>query len=138
MDLIITPTLVIPSRELKWRFSRSSGPGGQKLNKTDTRVEIIFNIEESKVLNDFQKIVIKKKLKTKLVNNCICVAVQDQRNQLLNRQLAIVRISSLIRNSLKNVSKVRKATKPSKASQKRRLDSKKKRGELKKNRQKKY
>ena len=138
MDLIITPTLVIPSRELKWRFSRSSGPGGQKLNKTDTRVEIIFNIEESKVLNDFQKIVIKKKLKTKLVNNCICVAVQDQRNQLLNRQLAIVRISSLIRNSLKNVSKVRKATKPSKASQKRRLDSKKKRGELKKNRKKKY
>ena len=138
MDLIITPTLVIPSRELKWRFSRSSGPGGQKLNKTDTRVEIIFNIEESKVLNDFQKIVIKKKLKTKLVNNCICVAVQDQRNQLLNRQLAIVRISSLIRSSLKNVSKVRKSTKPSKASQKRRLDSKKKRGELKKNRQKKY
>ena len=138
MDLIITPTLVIPSRELKWRFSRSSGPGGQKLNKTDTRVEIIFNIEESKVLNDLQKIVIKKKLKTRLVNNCICIAVQDQRNQLLNRQLAIVRISSLIRNSLKNVSKVRKATKPSKASQKRRLDSKKKRGELKKNRQKKY
>ena len=138
MDLIITPTLVIPSRELKWRFSRSSGPGGQKLNKTDTRVEIIFNIEESKVLNDFQKIVIKTKLKTKLVNNCICVVVQDQRNQLLNRQLAIVRISSLIRNSLKNLSKVRKATKPSKASQKRRLDSKKKRGELKKNRQKKY
>ena len=50
MDLIITPRLVIPSRELKWRFSRSSGPGGQKVNKTDSRVEIIFNIEESKVL----------------------------------------------------------------------------------------
>ena len=138
MDLIITPKLVIPSRELKWRFSRSSGPGGQKVNKTDSRVEIIFNIEESKVLNDYQKIVIMKKLKNKLVNNSICIAVQDQRNQLLNRQLAIVRISSLIRNSLKNTSKVRKATKPSKASQKRRLDSKKKRGELKKNRQRKY
>ena len=138
MDLIITPNLVIPSRELKWRFSRSSGPGGQKVNKTDTRVEIIFNIEESKALNDFQKIVIKKKLQTKLVNNSICVVVQDQRSQFLNRQLAMIRISSLIRDSLKNVSKVRKAIKPSKASQKKRLDSKKKRGELKKNRQKRY
>ena len=138
MDLIITPSLVIPSNELKWRFSRSSGPGGQKVNKTNTRVEIIFNIEQSKVLNDYQKKVLTKKLKTKLVNNCICLAVQDERNQLLNRQLAILRISSIIRNSLKNLSKVRKATKPSKASQKRRLDSKKKRGELKKNRQKKF
>ena len=138
MDLIITPRLVIPSSELKWRFSRSSGPGGQKVNKTDSRVEIIFNIQESKVLNDYQKKVIMKKLKNKLVNKSICIAVQDQRSQLLNRKLAIVRISSLIRNSLKNTSKVRKATKPSKASQKRRLDSKKKRGELKKNRQRKY
>ena len=138
MDLIITPSLVIPSRELKWRFSRSSGPGGQKINKTNTKVEIIFNIEESKVLNDYQKKVLTKKLKTKLVNNCICIAVQEERNQLLNRQIAIARISSLIRNSLKNFTKVRKATKPSKASQNRRLDSKKKRGELKKNRQSKY
>lgn len=138
MDLIITSRLVIPSRELKWRFSRSSGPGGQKVNKTNTRVEIIFNIEESKVLNDYQKKVLTKKMKTKLVNNCICLAVQEERNQLLNRQIAIIRISSVIRNSLKNSSKVRKATKPSKASQNRRLDSKKKRGELKKNRQRKY
>ena len=138
MDLIITSRLVIPSRELKWRFSRSSGPGGQKVNKTNTRVEIIFNIEESKVLNDYQKKVLTKKLKTKFVNNCICLAVQEERNQLLNRQIAIIRISSVIRNSLKNSSKVRKATKPSKASQNRRLDSKKKRGELKKNRQRKY
>ena len=125
MDLIITSRLVIPSRELKWRFSRSSGPGGQKVNKTNTRVEIIFNIEESKVLNDYQKKVLTKKLRTKLVNNCICLAVQEERNQLLNRQIAIKRISSEIRNSLKNSSKIRKATKPSKASQNRRLDSKK-------------
>ena len=138
MYLVITKKLIIPSRELKWRFSRSSGPGGQKVNKTDSRVEIIFNIEESKVLNDYQKIIIKKKLKIKLENNCIRVVVQDQRSQLLNRQLAILRISLLIRDSLKNSSKVRKTTKPSKASQRQRLDSKKRRGELKKNRQRKY
>ena len=136
MDLIITSGLVIPSNELKWRFSRSSGPGGQKVNKNESREEIIFNIEESNVLNEYQKILINKKLRNKIVNNCICVAVQDQRNQFLNRQLASLRISKLIRDALKNSSKVRKATKPSRASQKRRLDSKKKRGELKKNRQK--
>ena len=138
MDLIITTRLVIPSRELKWRFSRSSGPGGQKVNKTNTRVEIIFNIEESKVLNDYQKKVITKKLKTKLVNNCICIAVQEERNQLLNRQIAILRISSIIKNALKNFTKGRKATRPYKASQIRRLYSKKKRGEVKKNLQSKY
>tara|TARA_B100000579_G_C22778630_1_gene828009 strand:+ start:1078 stop:1494 length:417 start_codon:yes stop_codon:yes gene_type:complete len=138
MDCIITKKLVIPSRELEWRFSRSSGPGGQNVNKTNSRVEIIFNIEESKTLSDYQKKVLIKKLKTKLINNCICLVVQDERKQLLNRRLAIIRISSLIRNSLNNLSKVRKATKPSKSSQKRRLDSKKKRGELKKNRQRKY
>ena len=138
MDLIITTRLVIPSRELKWRFSKSSGPGGQKVNKTDSRVEIIFNIEKSKVLNDYQKRVIMKNLKNKLVKNSLCVAVQDKRNQLLNRQIAIFRISSLIRNSLKNPSKRRKATKPSKASQNKRVDSKKKRGELKKNRRNVY
>ena len=138
MDLIITPRLVIPSRELKWRFSRSSGPGGQKVNKTNSRVEIIFNIEESKVLSDYQKKVLNIKLKNNLVNNCICLAVQEERNQLLNRQIAILKISSVIRNSLNNSTKVRKATKPSKASQNKRLNSKKKRGELKKIRQRKY
>ena len=138
MDLIITPKLVIPSSEFKWRFSRSSGPGGQKVNKTNTRVEIIFNIDESKVLDQYQKILIKKKLQFKLTNNCISIAVQDKRNQILNRKLALDRLRSLIRNSLKNSCKVRKYTKPSKASQNKRIDSKKKRGELKKNRQTKY
>lgn len=134
MNLIITPRLVIPSSEVKWRFLRSSGSGGQKVNKTDTKVEIIFDLKKSKVLSDFQKIVIAKKLQTQLVNNCICLTVQDQRTQLLNRRIAIIRISSLIRNSLNNPSKVRKLTKPSKGSINRRLDSKKKRGKLKKNR----
>ena len=56
MDLKITKTLVIPSNEIKWRFSRSSGPGGQNVNKIESRVEIIFNLEDSKVLNDYQKL----------------------------------------------------------------------------------
>ena len=96
MDLKITKTLVIPSNEIKWRFSRSSGPGGQNVNKIESRVEIIFNLEDSKVLNDYQKEILKRNLKTKLVNNSLRLAVQEHRNQLLNRQLALMKFLSLI------------------------------------------
>ena len=134
MDLKITKTLVIPSNEIKWRFSRSSGPGGQNVNKVESRVEIIFNLEDSKVLNDYQKSILKVNLKNKLVNNNLCLAVQEHRNQSLNRQLALMKFSSIIKDALNKTSKFRKSTKPTKASQNKRIDSKKKRGELKKSR----
>ena len=97
MDLKITKTLVIPSNEIKWRFSRSSGPGGQNVNKIESRVEIIFDLEDSKVLNDYQKEILKRNLKNKLVNNSLRLAVQEHRNQLLNRQLALIKFSSIIK-----------------------------------------
>ena len=136
MDLKITKRLVIPSNELKWRFSRSSGPGGQNVNKIESRVEIIFDLEDSKVLNDYQKEILKRNLKNKLVNNSLRLAVQEHRNQLLNRQLALMKFSSIIKNALNKPFKLRKSTKPTKASQKKRVEVKKKRGELKKSRQK--
>ena len=136
MDLKITKTLVIPSNEIKWRFSRSSGPGGQNVNKIESRVEIIFNLEDSKVLNDYQKALLKMHLKNKLVKNSLCLAVQEHRNQLLNRQLALMKLSSIIKQGLNKPLKFRKSTKPTKASQMKRIEFKKKRGELKKNRQK--
>ena len=132
----ITKTLVIPSNEIKWRFSRSSGPGGQNVNKNESRVEIIFNLEDSKVLNDYQKAILKINLKNKLVKNILCLTVNEHRNQLQNRQLALMKFSSIIKNALNKTFKLRKSTQPSKASQKKRVDFKKKRGELKKNRQK--
>ena len=136
MDLKITKKLVIPSNEIKWRFSRSSGPGGQNVNKIESRVEIIFNLEDSKVLNDDQKAILRINLKNKLVKNILCLAVQEHRNQLQNRQLALMKLSSIIKNGLNKQFKFRKSTKPTKASQKKRIESKKKRGELKKSRQK--
>jgi len=136
MDLKITKTLVIPSKEIKWRFSRSSGPGGQNVNKTESRVEIIFNLEDSKVLNHYQKEILKRNLKNKLVNNSLRLAVQEHRNQLLNRQLALMKFSSILKNALNKPCKLRKSTQPTKASQKKRVEVKKKRGELKKSRQK--
>ena len=136
MDLKITKTLVIPSNEIKWRFSRSSGPGGQNVNKIESRVEIIFNLEDSKVLNDYQKAILKINLKNKLVRNSLFLAVQEHRNQLLNRQLALKKFCSIIKDGLKKPCKLRKPTKPTKASQKKRVEIKKKRGELKKSRKK--
>jgi len=136
MDLKITKTLVIPSNEIKWRFSRSSGPGGQNVNKIESRVEIILNLEDSKVLNDYQKEILKRNLKNKLVNNCLRLAVQEHRNQLLNREIALMKLSSIIKNALNKPFKLRKSTQPTKASQKKRVEVKKKRGELKKSRQK--
>ena len=136
MDIKITKTLVIPSKEIKWRFSRSSGPGGQNVNKIESRVEIIFNLEDSKVLNDYQKAILKINLKNKLVNNSLRLAVQEHRNQLLNRQLALMKFSSIIKNALDKPFNLRKSTKPTKASQKKRVEFKKKRGQLKKSRQK--
>ena len=136
MDLKITKTLVIPSKEIKWRFSRSSGPGGQNVNKIESRVEIIFNLEDSKVLNDYQKAILKINLRNKLVNNILCLAVQEHRNQLLNRKLALMKFSTILKDALNKPFKLRKSTKPTKVSQKKRVDCKKKRGELKKSRQK--
>ena len=136
MDLKITKTLVIPSKEIKWRFSRSSGPGGQNVNKIESRVEIIFDLEDSKVLNDNQKEILKRNLKNKLVNNSLRLAVQEYRNQLLNRQIALMKFSSIIKNALNKPFKLRKSTQPTKSSQKKRVEVKKKRGELKKSRQK--
>ncbi len=136
MDLKITKTLVIPSNEIKWRFSRSSGPGGQNVNKIESRVEIFFDLEDSKVLNDYQKEILKRNLKNKLVKNILCLSVQEHRTQLLNRQLALMKFSSIIKNALNKPIKLRKSTKPTKASQKKRVEVKKKRGELKKSRQK--
>jgi len=136
MDLKNTKTLVIPYKEIKWRFSRSSGPGGQNVNKVESKVEIIFNLEDSKVLNDYQKAILKINLKNKLVKNILCLAVQENRNQLLNRQLALMKLSLMIKDGLNKPFKFRKSTKPTKASQKKRVEFKKKRGELKKSRQK--
>ena len=135
MNLQITQELIIPSNEIKWRFSRSSGPGGQDINKLESQVEIIFNILKSKTLNPYQKSLLLKKFNNKIFNGCISIKVQEKRSQLKNRQIAIQRLSTVIKDVILSKKKVRKVTTPTKSSQKRRVESKKKRGKLKMNRQ---
>ena len=134
MNLRINTKLEIPGNEIKWRFSRSSGAGGQNVNKTDSRAEIVFNVSESKTLTPYQKYKISIQDEVKLSNGCICIAVQDKRTQYQNRQLALTRLTSTLRDLLKPPPKTRRETIPTRSSQRRRIESKKKRGALKKNR----
>ena len=138
MDLYINNNLSIPVKEFRWRFSKSSGSGGQKVNKTSSKVEIIFDIKNSKFLNDFQKIKLRNNLNKKLVNDCISIVVQDQRTQGYNRQLALKRMAKLIKESLNKKQIFRIKTKPSRSAQNKRIEEKKKRSELKNNRRFRY
>ena len=134
MNLTINSKLEIPANEIQWRFSRSSGAGGQNVNKTDTRVEIVFNISDSKTLTPYHKNRILIQDKIKLINGCICITVQDKRSQYQNRQLALIRLASTLRELLKPPPKKRRETNPTRSSQRKRIESKKKRGALKRNR----
>jgi len=135
MNLRVNTKLEIPVNEIRWRFSRSSGAGGQNVNKTDSRVEIMFNVSESKTLTSYNKHKILIQNDVKLTNGCICIVVQDKRTQYQNRQLALIRLAATLRELLKPPRKKRRETIPTRSSQRRRVESKKRRGELKKNRQ---
>ena len=135
MDLSINSSLIIPSKELKWRFSRSSGPGGQGVNTTDSRVELIFDIEHSSVISSFLKQRILKRLQSKCINGCINIVATQTRSQYQNRQLALSRLENLLQEGLRPPPKARKATKPTIAAQKQRITAKKRRSALKQKRQ---
>jgi len=135
MNLKITRRIIIPSNEIQWRFSRSSGPGGQNVNKIESQVEILFNIHKSRSLNYSQKNLLLEKCKNKVLNGCISIKVQEKRTQFQNRKLARQKLITLIQNILISEEKVRKMTIPTKSSQRKRVESKKKRGDLKRNRQ---
>ena len=137
MDLTINSHLVIPSKELRWRFSRSSGPGGQGVNKTDSRVELIFDIKHCSVIDHFQKQRLIEYLGNRCISSCLTIVAAEERSQYQNRHLALQRLRELLQEGLKPSPKPRRATKPTRVSQKRRIDSKKKRGALKQKRQRK-
>ena len=135
MDITINSNLVIPSNELKWRFSRASGPGGQSVNKTDSKVELVFDIYNSSVIRPFHKQRLLEQLGNRCVNGCLKIVASEERSQYQNRQLAMARLADLLLEGLKPPPKARKATKPTRSSQKRRVANKKHRSALKQTRQ---
>ena len=87
MDLEVSPALTIPATELGWRFSRSSGPGGQHVNTSDSRVQVSWSISESAVLSDEQRMLLLTRLDRRLVNGVVTMAASEQRSQLRNREI---------------------------------------------------
>ncbi len=117
--------------EIHLSFSRSSGPGGQSVNKLNTRAELWFDVNTSTVLNEDQKDLIHKKLKSRINNDGeLFLSNQTERGQLRNKELVIKRFYELINKALK-VHKKRKPTKPSRSSIEKRLRNKKQRSEKK-------
>ena len=95
MDLEVSRSLTIPAAELGWRFSRSSGPGGQHVNTTDSRVELSWNIGESQVLTDDRRRVLLERLEKRLVGGVLTVTSSERRSQLRNREAASSRTYAL-------------------------------------------
>ena len=134
--LTITDTLTIPDAELTYTFARSSGPGGQNVNKLETKVTVSFDIKDSPTLTDSQKRRILERLAPRISREGILsVSAQDQRTQLLNRAAAEERMILLLRNALKpRKRRVPTAIPPTVKEQ--RLQLKKRRSALKKLREK--
>ena len=134
-DLHVSAAVVIPAAELQWRFSRSSGPGGQNVNKVETAVELGFDLEGSSAIGPFQKQRLLERLGSRCVAGCLRVAVSEHRSQYQNRQLAMQRLGDLLREALKPPPKLRKPTKPTRGAVKRRVEAKKQKSQVKQARQ---
>lgn len=132
-DLEITPALVLPAGELRERFSRSSGPGGQGVNTADSRVELSFDVARSPSLSPAQRARVLDRLSNRLAGGVLTVAASEQRNQLANRRAARERLTALLRWALRPPPQ-RRPTKPSKGSVERRLAAKRRRGTTKRGR----
>jgi ribosome-associated protein len=121
----VTRTVAIPVSEIELRFSRSSGPGGQHAQKTETRVEATFDVEASAGLSDAQKARVVRR-----AGPVLRAVAQDERSQTRNRELAVERLVGALREALK-VERRRRPTKPTAASRERRLEQKRRRSATK-------
>jgi len=130
-DLRVTPRVTIPDHELRWRFSRSSGAGGQHVNTTDTRVQLSWDVTSSVALSETQRARARRRLGGALVDGVLTVAASERRSQLRNRQLARQRLADLVADAIAPPAPPRRPTAPTRASQRRRMDDKRRRGETK-------
>ncbi|MDR6689749.1 ribosome-associated protein [Microbacterium sp. 1154] len=130
-DVRVSASLVIPAAELSWRFSRSSGPGGQGVNTADSRVELMWDAAASSVLSRVQRERLIERLGDRLVGGVLTIAASEHRAQLRNRDAARARLAALVAEAVRAPAPPRRATKPTRGSTERRLQAKQRRTDVK-------
>ncbi len=133
-DLPVSRSLVIPAAELSERFSRSSGPGGQGVNTTDSRVELSWDVAASAVLSPTLRGRLLERLSARLVDGVLTITASEHRTQLANRRAARERLADLVREAAAPPPRPRRRTRPTRGSVERRLSAKKRRGDVKRGR----
>ena len=123
--------MVLPEAELRWRFSRSSGPGGQSVNTTDSRAELSFDLAGTEAITPALKARALDRIGDRLVDGVLTVAASEHRSQLQNRRAAEARLVEIVREAIAPPPRTRRPTRPSKRAVQSRLDEKKRRGETK-------
>jgi ribosome-associated protein len=132
MDLPLrVRSAMIPEAELGWRFSRSSGPGGQGVNTADSRVELIFDVANSEAFSPAMRERILERLAGKLVGGVLTVVASENRSQLRNREAALERLAELLTEASAPPPRPRRPTRPSAGATQRRLDDKQRRSTTK-------
>ncbi|QYM63680.1 alternative ribosome rescue aminoacyl-tRNA hydrolase ArfB [Microbacterium sp. Se5.02b] len=129
--LRVSAGLTIPEAELSWRFSRSSGPGGQGVNTADSRVELVWDAANSAALSPSQRVRLLDRLSGRLVGGVLTIAASEHRAQLRNRDAARDRLVALVAEALRPPAAPRRPTKPSRGSKERRLQAKQRRTDVK-------
>ena len=129
--LRVTRSVVIPERELSWRFSRSSGPGGQSVNTADSRVELSLDVARTSALGPIQRARVLERLSRRLVDGVLTVKASEHRSQLRNRDAALERMAKILAGALAPPPPRRRPTRPSRGSVERRLADKKRRSRTK-------
>lgn len=133
-DLVVTRTVTVPAAELQWRFSRSSGPGGQSVNTTDSRVELVWDPRTSTALGPGQRSRVVARLAGRLSDAGLVVVAAEHRSQWQNRRSARLRLADTVAAALAPPPRRRRATRPTRNSVERRIAAKRHRSQIKRGR----
>ena len=133
-DLVVNPSLTVPAKALGWNFSRSSGPGGQGVNTTDSRVELSVHLPTLTGWPEQVRLSAEQRLASRLIDGTITVKASEHRQQVRNREAARTRMAAILREAVAPEGPRRRPTRPSAGARQRRLDTKRRRSEIKQSR----
>ncbi|MGH2681399.1 MAG: alternative ribosome rescue aminoacyl-tRNA hydrolase ArfB [Actinomycetota bacterium] len=130
--LRVTRSVAIPRKDLRWRFTRSSGPGGQSVNTADSRVQLSLDLSTTTALGPVQRARVLERLADRLTDGVLTITAQEERSQLRNRQAAEERLLQILVKALAPPPRRRRPTRPTRGAVERRIAAKKRRARIKK------